>query len=122
MRDSAILATAWLGFAAHVLVGVIAWRDRSYISLIALLNLTTAACVLAYWACRWYGYLFRGITWYATDQVIPLYAVLAAVLAGLALSGRYPATVPNWLVLAFDGVVLLGAALFFSFFRLDRLF
>ena len=122
MRDSAILATAWLGFAAHVVVGVIAWRDRSYVTLIALLNLVTAGCVLVYWAYRWYGYLFRGITWYAADQVFPIYAAVVTAIAILSLSGRYHAIAPNWLALALDGLVLLAAALFFSFFRLNRLF
>ena len=40
--------------------------------LLPMLNLAVAACVLAYWAHKWYGYLTRDITWYASDQAIPL--------------------------------------------------
>jgi hypothetical protein len=78
--------------------------------------------VLAYWGRRWFGYLFRGITWYATDQLIPLCALLVFILAILTLSGRYNGVGLHWVIFVITTLVLLAAALFFSFFRMTRLF
>jgi hypothetical protein len=80
-----------------------------------------AACVVAYWAYRWYGYLFEGVTWYASDQIFPLYAIAVCVLAVLSLTGRYEAVTLNWIVFVVHTVVAIGAVLFVSFFRM-RLF
>ncbi len=103
------------------MVGVMALRSGGSRSLVPVLNLITASCVLAYWANKWFSYLFRGITWYATDQLVPLYAIMVCVLAAVTLTGRHPAVVLNWLVFSIHLVVLIGAALFLTFFRMNRL-
>lgn len=90
--------------------------------MLPLLNLTTAAGVLAYWGYRWYGYLFQGVTWYASDQLVPLYAILVCALSVISLSGRHQATALNWVAFAIDSVVVIGAVLFVTFFRMRRLF
>jgi hypothetical protein len=122
MGDAAIKAITWLALGTQLLVGAAVARHRAPASLIPLLNLVAAAAVLAYWGRRWFGYLFRGITWYATDQWIPAYALLVCVLAGLTLAGRYQGTVAHWLIFGLNTLVLLGAAVFFSSFRMTRLF
>lgn len=38
------------------------------------------------------------------------------------LTGRYAGAVPHWIILAIDALVFLAAALFFTLFRMDRLF
>ncbi|MDB4883343.1 MAG: hypothetical protein JWL95_2109 [Gemmatimonadetes bacterium] len=121
MSNATLMAIPWLALAAHVAVGVVVGRRWSSLPLLPLINLATAACVLLYWAQRWYGYLFRGVTWYGTDQLMPLYAILVCVLAGLTLTGRLTATAPHWVVFGVDAVALLGAALLFSFVRITRL-
>lgn len=113
---------AWLALAIHLLVGAAIRRHRMPVSSLAALNLVTGACVLLYWGRRWFGYLFRGISWYATDQVIPAYALLVCLLAVLSLSGRYQGIGAQWLIFLLDTLVLLGAVLFFTFFRMNRLF
>ena len=82
------------------------------------LNLTLAACVLAYWVTRWYSYLFQGITWEASDQLFPLYAALVCALAIVSLSGRHHLVTLNWIVFAIHGVVTIGAVLFVTFFKM----
>ena len=118
MSDFAIAAIAWIGLALHLIVGILAIRTAGLRPLVPAVNLITAACVLAYWVHRWYGYLFRGITWYATDQLIPLYAIFVCVLAGGTLASRYSAVTLNWLVFTFHAVVFVGAVLFVTFFRM----
>src|SRR3954463_12584471 len=88
--------------------------------LLPLLNLATATLVLAYWAHRWYGYVARGTTWYATDQLLPLYALVVCVLAVMAISSRSSGAM-QWVFLAIDGLALLGAAIVLSMLRFDRL-
>ena len=117
-----MIAVAWLALAVQLLVGIVALRQKSMLPLIPLLNLVAALGVLAYWGQRWYKYLFQGVIWYATDQLIPLYAILVCILAVLTLSGRYPGVFLNWVVYGADTLVLLAAALFFSLFRINRLF
>jgi hypothetical protein len=90
--------------------------------LLPLLNLTSAVCVLAYWAYRWYGYLFHGVTWYASDQLVPLYAILVCSLTVLSLSGRYQAVALNWVFFVIHSVAVIGAVLFVTLFRMSRLF
>ena len=121
-------AIAWIGLAAHLVVGgVVAFRRPLALStqpLLPLLNLAVAACVLAYWAQKWYGYLTRDITWYASDQGIPLYAAAVAVASGLAIAGRYDGRLAHgiqWLVFVIDALVLAVAALYMTFVRFDRL-
>src|SRR5436190_23132913 len=118
MSNFAIAAIAWVGLALHLIAGILAGRTAGSRLLVPAMNLITAACMLAYWVHRWYGYLFRGITWYATDQLIPLYEIFVIVLAGFTLASRYSAVPLNWLVFTFHAVVLVGAVLFVTFFRM----
>jgi hypothetical protein len=97
------------------------WRRWSTLPLLPLLNLVVAAGVLAYWAGKWYGYVFKHITWYATDQLLPLCAIGVCCLSGATLAGKYSGTWPHWCVFGVDMLVLLAAALFFSLFNMDRL-
>ena len=122
MSDAVILALAWLAVAAHALVAVLAWRRPGGAPLVPSLNLVVALAVLGYWASRWYGYATRGVTWYATDQLIPLYALVVGGLAAASLAGRLHAGAPQGIAFGIDALVLLAAALFFSFFRMNRLF
>lgn len=122
MSNFAVAAMAWTGLGLHLIVGIVAIRTAGSRALVPALNFIIAASVLAYWVNRWFGYLFRGITWYVTDQVIPLYAIVVCVLAGVALAGRYPAVTLNWLVFIFHTAVFVAAVLFVTFFRINRLF
>src|ERR1041385_780539 len=109
MSNFALATIAWVGLALHVIVGILAIRTAGPRPLVPAVNLIIAACVLAYWVQRWYGYLFRGITWNVTDQLIPLYALFVCVLAGGTLAGRYSAVTLNGLVFTFHAVVFVGA-------------
>ena len=122
LSDSFIIVIAWIAVAVHVVIAIAVRRRMTDLPFVPLLNLATALCVLAYWGQRWYGYLTKGITWYLSDQALPLWAILVCVLSGLSLAGRYNGTLPHWLVFGIDGLVLLAAALFFTFFRMNRLF
>ena len=88
--NSLVLTVVWLGLALHVLAGFLTARHASTAPLIPILNLLVSGLILAFWAQRWYGYLFRGIRWYATDQLVPAYAVAVCIVAGMALWGRHP--------------------------------
>jgi hypothetical protein len=122
VSDFGIAVIAWIALGLHIGAGFVALRSGRPRPVVPLLNLTSALCVLAYWGYRWWGYLFRGVTWYASDQLIPLYALLVCVLALVTLSGRPPAVALNWIVFLFHTVVLVAALLFIKFFRLNRLF
>ena len=122
MSDTVLRAAAWLAFAIQLLVGTAVVRHKASASLIVVLNLVAAAAVLAYWGRRWFGYLFRGITWYVSDQLIPAYAIVVCILCVLTLSGRYQGVGVHWLIFCVNTLVLLAAALFFSLFRMNRLF
>jgi hypothetical protein len=122
MSNAALRAVVWLAFAMQLFVGAAVLRHKASVSLIALFNLVAAVAVLAYWGRRWFGYLFRGITWYATDQLVPAYALLVSLLAILALSGRYQGLPAQWMIFGANTLVLLGAALFLTLFRMTRLF
>jgi len=122
MSDTTLRAVAWLALAIQLLVGAAVVRHRASVSLLAVLNLVAGASVLVYWSWRWFGYLFRGITWYATDQLIPAYALVICLLAVLTLWGRYQGVGVHWFIFGLNALVLLAAALFFSFFRMTRLF
>lgn len=117
-----MVVIAWFAVLTHVVIGWIAWRRPVSVPLVPLLNLSFALCVLGYWVQRWYGYATKGITWYASDQLVPLYGLVVAVLAALAITGRLSASLPNRLIFGVDGLILTAAALFFTFFRLTRLF
>jgi hypothetical protein len=118
---------AWIGAAAHLCVGFIVLRRPAALSahrLLPLLNFAIAMCVLAYWARAWYGYTARGITWYASDQIVPLCAVAVAIASGLVLAGRSDGRLAGtfqWLVFGVDALVLIVAALYLTFARFDRL-
>ena len=118
MSNFVVAAIAWVGLAVHVIVGILALRSVGSRQLVPALNLIVAACVIVYWAQRWFGYLFRGITWYASDQLIPLYAILVFLLAGGTLAGRFSAAPLNWLVFTLHVLVFVGAVLFVTFFRM----
>jgi len=109
---------AWVGLGLHLLVGIVSLRSAGPRQLVPAVNLLIAACVILYWAQRWYSYLFRGITWYASDQLMPLYAILVCVLAAGTLAGRYTAVTLNWIVFAVHAAVFVGAVLFVTFFRM----
>ncbi|HTL05921.1 MAG TPA: hypothetical protein VL241_09250 [Gemmatimonadales bacterium] len=122
MSDATLRALAWSGFMIQVLAGAAVLRHKAPGSLLVVLNLVMAGAVLVYWGQRWFGYLFRGITWYATDQLIPAYALLVCLLAVLTLLGRSQfGGIHGW-IFGLNTLILLAAALFFSFFRMTRLF
>ena len=116
-----IKVVVWIAFVVHLLVGGLALRRTSGVGLLPLLNLATAGCVLAYWMTRWYSYIFHGIIWYATDQLMPLYALLVCVLSVLALTGRYDGTWPHWIAFVVHTLVLVAALFFFTFVRFNRM-
>jgi hypothetical protein len=118
---------AWIGVVAHLAVGVATMRRSPELParpLLPLLNLAVAVCVLAYWAHEWYGYLARNVTWYASDQLLPAYAAVVALASVLSLAGRYEGRLLNgfeWLVFGVDALAFVGAALYLTFARFDRL-
>jgi hypothetical protein len=114
----AITAIAWVGLGVHVLVAILARRSALGRLLVPAVNFIVAACVVLYWAQRWFGYLFRGITWSASDQWMPVYAILVCVLAGGTLAARWSAMSLNWLAFTVHGIVFVGAVLFVTFFRM----
>jgi len=122
MINSALLFGTWLAFVLHVAVAVTTMRRWSTWPLMPALNGIAAACVLAYWLPRWYSYAFKNITWHTSDQWMPLCALAVLALAVLTLTGRFPATTAHWIICTIDGLALLAAALFFTLFRMDRLF
>ena len=122
MSDLLIATVAWIALGLHIVVGVATLRSGGWRPFLPLLNLTMAAGIVAYWASRWYGYLFQGVTWYASDQIVPLYALVVCALAVMSLSGRHQAVTLDWVIFAIHTVVVIGAVLFVTFFRMGRLF
>lgn len=121
MSDPVILALTWIFFAIHLAVGVAAVRHWTTLPLVPIVNAAVALGVLGYWATRWYSYIFQGIKWYATDQALPLYAAVVLAFSVATLVGSFKGTVFHGVILSIDGLVLLAAALFFTFFKMDRL-
>jgi hypothetical protein len=121
MSNVAVVTIAWGGFVAHLVAAILARRRLVELPVVPLVNLVTSSLVLAYWAQRWYGYVFQGISWSATDQLLPLYASIVCVLAAVAMWGRSGGTL-QWVFLLIDGIALLGAAMLFSVLRFDRMF
>ena len=109
------------GLVLHLVVGVLAFRRGPPPTLLVWLNLATGLGVLVYWVPRWYSYLADGIVWYATDQLLPLYALLVCLLSVLTLANRVSGHRLHWLVFGLHAIVLLVAALFLTFFRVNRL-
>jgi hypothetical protein len=122
MSDTTLLFSTWLAFVLHVAIALVTLRRWSALPLVSALNGIVALCVLAYWLPRWYGYAFKNIIWYGGDQWMPLCALAVLALAVLTLTGRFAGTTTHWIIYAIDGLALLAAALFFTFFRMDRLF
>ena len=118
MTNVLFATLAWIALALHIVVGIVTLRSGGWRLWLPLLNLTIAVCVLAYWASRWYGYLFRGVIWYASDQLIPLYALFVVALTVMSLSGRYKAVALNWVAFAIHSVAVVGAVLFVTFFKM----
>lgn len=121
MSDPVILALAWICFSIHLAVGVVAARNLTTLPLVPVVNAAVAVSVLAYWMTRWYSYIFQGVKWYASDQALPLYAVVVLALSVATLAGSFKGTVMHGVILGIDGLALLAAALFFTFFKLNRL-
>jgi len=122
MSDATLRALAWSAFIIQVLAGAAVLRHKAPSSLLVVLNLVMAGAVLVYWGQRWFGYLFRGVTWYATDQLIPAYALLVCLLAVLTLLGRSQfGGIHGW-IFGLNTLILLAASLFFTLFRMTRLF
>lgn len=115
------LAAPWIAFLVHLVVAVVAWRRMAPSAVLPLTNLVTAALVVAYWVVRWYSYLFQGVSWSGTDQLLPLYALVVCVLAVMSLLGRGPLAA-QWVFLTIDGVALLGVALVFVALKNGRMF
>ncbi len=121
MNDTTIRLITYFAVAVHVGAGIFSVRRSSTFAAVPWLNLVVALCVLAYWVQKWYSYWAKGISWYASDQLVPLYALVVCALAFFTLSGRYAAVVPHWIVFAIDLLVLIAAALYFTVVRFDRM-
>lgn len=118
MKNSSLAVVVWLAIVAHVVVAAMVktrWTERP---LLVALNLVVALCTLAYWIPRWYSYATKGIMWYASDQLIPLYALVVCVLSALALTGQYRGALPHWMVFAIDVLALAAFALFMGTFKM----
>lgn len=120
-KNATILALVLLVLAVHLIVGVLVGTRRTNLPLLPVLNLAIALCVIGYWIPRWYASAVNGIIWYASDQLVPLYAVLVCLLSGVALQGRYRGSALHWIVFGVDAAVLLVAAWFFMTFSMKRL-
>jgi hypothetical protein len=122
MSNVQLAIASWFVLLVHVVVGLVAWRRLSDLPLVPLVNVAVALCVLGYWVVEWFGYVFKGITWYWNDQLVPLYAVAALSVAALALAGRLHVAWPNVVVFSIHALISLMAVLYVSFFRMGRLF
>jgi hypothetical protein len=122
VKDSYILALLWVAVVAHGAAGLAVVRRLQGLSLVVALNTLVALLVILYWVPKWHSYAFRGINWYWTDQFYPLWAVVVLGVGILSFLGRGAGNPFHWVIFGCHLLVLLGAALFFSFFRLDRLF
>ena len=118
MSNTVIAALAWIGLAAHLIVGVLALRSNAGRQLVPLLNLAIATSIVLYCAQRWYGYLVRGVTWYTADQLLPIYGLAVGGLAAATLTGRASAMPAHWLLFVVHTFVFICAALFLTFFKM----
>ena len=121
MSNSSIRVLVWSAVVAHLTVGVLSWRRASALPLLPLINLAVAGCVLAYWIVKWYAVITRGIIWYANDQLVPLYALAVCIFSGLALGGKVVAQPVHWVIFCLQLLVLIGAAYFFTVFKMTRM-
>ena len=122
MNDASIAVLVWCVLALHLAVGIVVRTRRSDLPLLPLLNLVVALCIVGYWIPRWYSYAAKGIAWHATDQLVPLYAILVCLLSGFALAGRYRGMLPHWVVFGVDAAVLVAFAIYMTTVRFDRMF
>ena len=121
MNNRTLQVAVWLLFTSQILCGAAVATRKAPASTLVVVNLVAAGAVVAYWGWQWYGYLFRGITWYATDQLLPAYALSVVVLSLFTLFGRVEAVGVHRFIFGVHTLVLLLAALFFTFFRMTRL-
>ena len=121
MSDSSIRVLVWFAVVAHLTFGVLSWRRGSALPLLPLINLAVAGCVVAYSMVRWYGVIARGIIWHASDQLLPLYALVVCIFSGLALGGKVVAAPVHWVIFCVQSLVLIAAALFFTFVKITRM-
>ena len=122
MRNAMVTGLAWLTVVGHLAAGIASKRQGSVLPYVVVLNLVVAVCVVAYWMQRWYSYLFQGITYYLTDQAMPLFFIGVIVVSVLGLMGRNTGSWPHWVIFGVDAAVSVAAALFFSTFRITKLF
>lgn len=108
-------------FAIHLAAVVASVRHWTTPPLVPIVNGAVAVGVLSYWATRWYSYIFQDIKWYVSDQALPLYAAVVLAFSMATLTGSFKGTVLHGVILSIDGLTLLAAALFFTFFKMDRL-
>ena len=121
MGNTTLTVLAWLAVALHAVVGVFVARRITALPLLPIVNGLVALAVLAYWVPKWFAVVTRNIVWYWSDQALPVYALVVLVLVGTTLAGRTALPVVHWSVFVLHAVVLLAAALFFTFFRMDRM-
>lgn len=121
MSDTSIRVLVWFAVIAHLTFGVLSWRRGTPLPLIPFLNLAVAACVVAYAIVRWYGVIAHGTIWYASDQLLPLYALAVCVFSVMALVGKVAATPVHWAIFCVQSLVLVAAVLFFTFFKMTRM-
>lgn len=122
MSNAAVTTLSWLAVIAHISVGILAWRLGSPFPLLPIINLVTAGCVVLYWIPRWTAALSKGTTIYASDQLLPAYAIAVCVVSVLALTGRASWNGLHWFLFAIHSIACIAAALFFSSFKMNRLF
>ncbi len=121
MSNFAIAALVWLALAAHIMVGIAVWRRWTTLPLVPMLNFVMAFGVVIYWVQRWIGAYVKHYKLYATDQLLPLYAILVCLVSALSVAGKLSTTVPNWIVFALQAAVTLAAVVFVMNFKITRL-
>ena len=121
MGNTTLIIGAWIAVAVHATAGFVVVRRITALPVLPVVNALVALGLLAYWVPKWQAYATGNISWYMSDQVVPLYALVVLVLSGAALAGRISAPAPVWIVFSIDLLAILGMALFLTFFRMDRL-
>lgn len=122
VSNATIALLARLAAIAHVSIGILAWRRGSAMPLVPVLNLAVASCVILYSIQKWIAVFSKGIIWYASDQLLPAYAAAVCLVSMLALTGRATWSCLHYTVFAVHTIVTIAAALFFTFFRMNKLF
>ncbi len=122
MDNTQILLLLWVSLAAHVAVAIAVLGSWLTFAWIPGLNALVSGAIVGYWLQKWYSYLFHGIRWNLTDQWIPAYGLAVLLLSAAYALGRNPGNGLHHLLFGLHGIVLLAAAVFFSTFKMDRLF